>query len=42
MYEKNSVVSAKLKKIFMLYATWCVDSIKEGTLISSINLCGKL
>ena len=40
MYEKNSVVSAKLKK-YLVDATWCVDSIKEGTLISSINLCGK-
>lgn len=40
MYEKNSVVSAKLKK-YLVDATWCVDSIKEGTLISNINLCGK-
>ena len=39
-YENNKYVSEKNKK-YLVNATWCIGSIKEGTLISDVNLCNK-
>ncbi len=39
-YNNNKYVSNKFKK-YLVNANWCVDSIKENTPISNINLCSK-